>query len=257
MENQIVKNQESPTPALLLSQAIDKGLNVEQLEKLMGLQERWENRQAEKAFNLAMSNFQKKKPEIKKTKSGYDKRYYYAPLPCIQKQIDPVLSECGLSYNWEQEIKDDKIIVSCIGTHLDGYSKKTTLEAPFDKSGNKNDLQAMGSSNSYLFRYTLCALFGISSEEDNDGSSAKNKPKEPGVTSKKQGNEKSVDELHKEYILLFNEYKGLVGNEDVSLLDPDNWKTERNKGAYKYAIKQINIKINDYNRTNTTGNSKA
>ena len=246
MENQLTIS--NPTPAMLLDKAIEKGIDIEQLEKLMGLQERWDAQQARKAFNNAMSDFQKAKPDIIKNKSGYDNRYQYATLNSIQKQVDPVLSDCGLSYRWDQEIKEGKIVVSCIATHIDGHSEKTTLEAPFDKSGSKNEIQAMGSSNSYLFRYTLCAMFGISSDEDNDGKTAPDAPKKPGVTApKNQAPEKSVDDLHKEYMKLYNQYLEAKGENEASKYHPDNWSTERTIKTYSYALKTLKKLVDEIN----------
>ena len=55
-------------PMALIQMAIDKDSSLERLEKLMDLQERWEAKQAAKAFKAAMVEFQGKKPELKKTK---------------------------------------------------------------------------------------------------------------------------------------------------------------------------------------------
>jgi thioredoxin-like negative regulator of GroEL len=57
------------TPNDLLAQAIDKGLTVEALEKLVALQERWEAGQARKAFFDAFTTFQSEAPDLRKTKS--------------------------------------------------------------------------------------------------------------------------------------------------------------------------------------------
>jgi len=44
------------------------------------------------------------------------------------------------------------------------------MGVPFDKSGGKNDIQAIASSVTYLRRYTLTGALGISTcEDDNDG----------------------------------------------------------------------------------------
>ena len=46
-------------------------------------------------------------------------------------------------------------------------------EAPLDTSGGKNNIQAMGSAVSYLERYTLLAITGLSTKEmDDDGRGA-------------------------------------------------------------------------------------
>jgi hypothetical protein len=62
--------------------------------------------------------------------------------------------------------------VTCKLTHKQGHSEEVTLEAPLDTSGGKNNIQAMGSSVSYLERYTLLAITGLATkEQDDDGAS--------------------------------------------------------------------------------------
>ena len=60
--------KDSINPGQLLEKAIDKGLHIDALEKLMDLQERWERRQAEKSFYAAMNQFQANKQELTKLK---------------------------------------------------------------------------------------------------------------------------------------------------------------------------------------------
>ena len=55
-------------PTALIEKAIEKGVDFLALEKLMDLQERWEKREAEKAFFQAMNEFQAKKPKLTKGK---------------------------------------------------------------------------------------------------------------------------------------------------------------------------------------------
>ena len=64
MKNELVQIQ----PMQLIQNAVDKGLAIENLERLLTLQERYEKNQAEKAFNEAMQLFQGKKHVITKTK---------------------------------------------------------------------------------------------------------------------------------------------------------------------------------------------
>ena len=60
--------------------------------------------------------------------------------------------------------------MTCILAHKDGHSEETTLTAPPDTSGSKNAIQSTGSSVTYLKRYTLEAVTGIvTSDDDNDG----------------------------------------------------------------------------------------
>ena len=56
------------TPMDLLRHAMDSGADLDRLEKLMGLQERWEANEARKAFADAMADFKKNPPTIFKDK---------------------------------------------------------------------------------------------------------------------------------------------------------------------------------------------
>jgi len=77
------------------------------------------------------------------------------------------------------EIEDAKEIkVTCIATHANGHSEKTSMTATPDASGNKNTIQSRGSTITYLTRYTLLARFGlVTADEDNDGQIPKTEPK--------------------------------------------------------------------------------
>jgi hypothetical protein len=51
-----------------------------------------------------------------------------------------------------------------------GHSEETTLKAIPDTSGSKNSIQAIGSTVTYLERYTLLAAMGMAAAGmDNDG----------------------------------------------------------------------------------------
>ena len=60
--------------------------------------------------------------------------------------------------------------MSCCVTHILGHTECTTLSELPDESGSKNSIQAIGSTVSYLQRYTLFSILGLASKEmDNDG----------------------------------------------------------------------------------------
>jgi len=167
----------SPTPPMLLSQAIEKGMNIDQLEKFISLQIEWEKREAEKAFRRAFASFQSEKPDLVKTDVAKIKSekgefsYNYNAISNIQRAVDPILSKNLLSYRWEQEQKEGKIKVTCIVSHADGHDEKTSIEAESDQSGAKNKIQAIGSTITYLKRYTLEGALGLASGKDDDGKS--------------------------------------------------------------------------------------
>ena len=88
--------------------------------------------------------------------------------------------ECELSYRWEFQDIEDKIKCTCIVTHSMGHSENTTMTAGKDTTGNKNDIQSIGSTRTYLQRYTLIGALGLSTADqdmmdkpDNQGDNPK------------------------------------------------------------------------------------
>lgn len=171
-EQALVKNETEAmpivqTPDNLLELAINQNADIDKLEKLMALKERYDANQAKTAFFNALSEFQAKVPVIEKTKQGHN--YKYATLGAITSQIRELLKDCGLTYRFEQS-HENGITVTCVITHVLGHSERTTMTAQADKSGSKNDVQAIGSTVKYLERYTLTGALGISTaESDTDG----------------------------------------------------------------------------------------
>ena len=56
------------TPMQMLQIAVSQGADLDRLQKLMDLQERWEANQARKAFVVAMAAFKQTPPKIMKNK---------------------------------------------------------------------------------------------------------------------------------------------------------------------------------------------
>lgn len=172
MQNEVIKPQEDANPSALLQLAIQQNLDIDKLEKLMELQERWQANISRKDFLGAISNFQSQCPPIEKTKKvafGTTK-YSYAPLGEVAATIKKAMSDNGLSHRWEIGEDAENIVVTCIVSHINGHSERTTMKGAKDGSGNKNAIQASGSTVSYLQRYSLIGALGISTaDEDIDG----------------------------------------------------------------------------------------
>jgi hypothetical protein len=156
------------SPAMLLQMAVEQGADLDKLEKLMDLQERWEASESRKAYSEAMTLFQSKLERIAKKREGHNSKY--ADIDDIAQAIRPILDESGLSYRFEQSQGENSITVSCIVTHRLGHHEQTSITAPADTSGGKNAIQAMASSITYLRRYSLTGALGITTgADDNDG----------------------------------------------------------------------------------------
>jgi len=157
----------------MISQALDRGAGMDVVEKLIALQERMEANEARKAFVAAMAQFKAVKIEIFKQKKVAfgDTEYHHATLDKICAAVGPELARAGLSYRWKTEHLDAGTIqVTCIVRHALGHNEETTLRAGADNSGKKNGVQAIGSTVSYLSRYTLLAALGLATaDQDDDG----------------------------------------------------------------------------------------
>lgn len=162
------------TPMDLLNQAVANG-NIELAEKLMGLQERWEKNQARKAFDNAMSAAKSEIPVIAKnrtvdfTSAKGRTNYRHEDMAGIARVVDPILSKYGLSYRYNTKTDAGMVSVTCIISHRDGHSEENSLSAGRDETGNKNSIQAIGSTITYLQRYTLKAALGLAASDDDDG----------------------------------------------------------------------------------------
>lgn len=163
------------TPAGLLQIAVQRGASLDELQKLMDLQERFEANEARKAYVAAMAQFKQNPPEIIKDKKvGYESKdgsgfvgYTHASIGNITSAIVEGLAKHGFSHRWEtKQIDGGQIVVTCIITHQLGHSESTTLQSSRDDSGKKNNIQAMASTVTYLQRYTLLAATGLATKDD-------------------------------------------------------------------------------------------
>lgn len=160
------------SPAEMIQAAISGNADLEKLEKLMQIQERWEANEAKKAYVVAMAAFKANPPKIEKTRavSFGTTNYKHAVLADAAEKINKALSEHGLSAGWTTSQENNTITVTCSITHNMGHSESTSLSAAPDSSGGKNSIQAIGSTVSYLERYTLFSLTGLAShDQDDDG----------------------------------------------------------------------------------------
>jgi len=167
------------SPAVLLSIAVEKGRSLEEISRLMDLQDRWEAKVARTEFLLAKNKFQHEVPVIRKeknvnfpTKQDGQVDYNYAPLGVIGETIKNAMFESGLSYNWIIDDSGQKIKVTCVVSHAAGHQETATMEAAIDTSGKKSDIQGRASTITYLQRYTLIGALGLTTaDRDDDGRS--------------------------------------------------------------------------------------
>jgi len=160
------------TPMSMIERALERGHDVAVIEKLMELQDRNQRDISRRAFDQAIAAAKAEfKPILKsgKVSHGHGKTSFdHETLIDISNAVDGALSRYGLHYRYRVS-QTDRIIVTCIIAHKDGHSEETTLSGQPDTSGAKNSIQAVGSTVTYLQRYTLKAALGLAAAADDDG----------------------------------------------------------------------------------------
>ena len=199
-ESTLVAPAESPlmTAAALVQQA-DGKIDVDKLEALLKVQMQWEANEAKKAYVVAMAAFKENPPEILKDKTvnyaakGGTVNYKHATLHNVTTKINQELSKNGLTASWVTSQDNGSVKVTCKVTHIMGHSESTCLSAPPDTTGSKNAIQAIASTVTYLERYTLLALTGLATaDQDDDGKGSA--PESTGKPTKKDEQNAIVDQ---------------------------------------------------------------
>jgi hypothetical protein len=165
-------------PMQMLAIAVERGDDLEKLRQLMDLRDRWEAAEAKKAYVAAFSEFKRNMPDV--VKDMLNKQYGsdYSSLANLVNTVNRSLGEYGLNARWEPD-QSETIAVTCILTHVDGHSEKVTLRGPPDTTGQKNPLQQIKSTLTYLEGATFQAITGVvarSASKDDDGNGAGGRP---------------------------------------------------------------------------------
>jgi hypothetical protein len=166
--------------------ALDPNTDADKLAKLLDAQLRWEANEARKQFETAFELFKRKVPELLKTKrvefankGGDVTRYAHAELEVITPILIEALLAYGITHRWKTDDKDGRPIVTLVLKGFGHTEEAATLSGPPDMSGGKNSIQAIGSTVSYLERYTLIAGCGLAVKgQDDDGRSGECMPEQ-------------------------------------------------------------------------------
>ncbi len=157
-------------PMDMLSYAVQRGDDLAVIDKLMTLQERWEASQGRKAFDKAIAAAKAEIPIIVKSAKGHTSQY--ADFASIAKVVDPIISKHGLHYRFRTVQTESKITVTCVLSHEEGRFEENVLCGPADTGPGRNAIQAIGSTLTYLQRYTLMQALGLAAGKDDDGRAA-------------------------------------------------------------------------------------
>ena len=161
---------------LIYNLATNQDLDIAKFEKIIELKNAEEQRTAKAAYYQSMPQLQAEMPEISedgKIVVNGQVRSTYARYEDIVRITKPLLQKHGFSFHAKARFDKGFAIVTGIVAHQGGHTEETETVLPFDNTGSKNSVQAIGSSLSYARRYLFTMLFNITTGgEDDNGQKA-------------------------------------------------------------------------------------
>lgn len=156
--------------------ARDPSVNMDKMMQLMEWRKEMVADQRRAEFDEAMAAAKAEIPVISKnrevdfTSAKGRTSYRYEDLAEIARVVSPLLAKQGLSYRYRVTSNlNEPVTVTCIVSHRAGHFEEVTLTGGRDESGNKNSIQAVASTLTYLQRMTLKAALGLAASDDDDG----------------------------------------------------------------------------------------
>lgn len=166
---------------LIAKAARDPSVDINKMERLMEMHERLTDREAEKAFNSAMTACQAELKQVATDADNPQTRSRYATYAKLDAYLRPIYTRHGFALSFDEgESKPDMVRVVCIVSHIGGHSRTYHRDMPADGKGAKGGdvmtkTHAAGAAGSYGARYLLKGIFNVAiGEYDDDGNGGSN-----------------------------------------------------------------------------------
>lgn len=186
------------TPADVLRVAMEAGdKDIDRLERLMAMQERWlesqereRARQAELAFWRDFAAFRAENVIIPKTKfvdRGKGGSFTQAEYHVAAEMLSPALAKHGFSFRHDMKFGSRPwttdgvvsdvpwVFVTCYLTHREGHIEKLDLEGPPGELSVNTPVQNMQVTGSFLKRQSLLAITGTATGGEDDEGEMRNR----------------------------------------------------------------------------------
>jgi hypothetical protein len=152
--------------------ARDPTVDPSRIQQILQLKREEEERGARKLFLSDLSGLQAVLPAVERKGIGHNKARY-ARFEDFIGTVKPLYTQFHFSLTFRIKQEAGLIRITGVLGHSAGHQEETELALPADTTGNKNAVQALGSSISYGKRYVGMTLLGIATEdEDDDGKAA-------------------------------------------------------------------------------------
>jgi hypothetical protein len=166
------------SPSGLIRFALEHKIDPAALKELVALHNAVEDRNAAREFNAARMRFRANCPPIVKNKTanitkregGYSHSYSFADLPEIVRIVDGPLAAEGLSYTWDTEDANGKLHCTCILSHVNGHSERSSWTTTTETNAAMSAQQKVAAAYTFARRQTLIGVLGLTTTDpDTDG----------------------------------------------------------------------------------------
>lgn len=201
-------------------------------------------------LNKALANFHKEVKQPMKDANNPFFKSKYVPLENVVEAIDDVAPKHGLTYSQYPVTTENGLVgISTVLLHESGEFIEFP---PATTKPDKNTPQGVGSALTYMCRYSLSAVFGITSDQDDDGNEASGKSNRNKQTQPQKASSQTIGTLKKEVMNFTNLIKGTEKEAPQNVVEQrfgvKNYNLTENEAV------QIINKIQNNAKTITGGN---
>lgn len=177
-----VINEGQALLAMIERAASNPTMDMDKLERLIAMRERIDAREAERAFDAAMSAAQAELSPVAADANNPQTKSRYATYAALDRACRPTYTKHGfsLSFDTGHDAPADHLRVLCYVAHREGHKRTHHVDMPADGKGAKGGdvmtkTHATGAAMSYGQRYLLKLIFNMAVGDDKDG----NEPSAP------------------------------------------------------------------------------
>ena len=171
-----VQDQQAALLQVIARAAADPSVDIDKMERLLAMQERVMERNAEAAFNESMRAAQGDMRQVATDANNPQTRSRYATYAAIDAALRPVYTQHGFSISFGTgDAPEGYVRVVAYVSHVGGRTRQYKADMPADGKGAKGGdvmtkTHAFGAGTSYGMRYLLKMIFNVAvGEYDLDG----------------------------------------------------------------------------------------
>lgn len=169
-------DQSAALLSVIARAASDPSVDIDKMERLLAMQERVLERNAESAFNESMRGAQGEMRQVATDANNPQTRSRYATYAAIDAALRPIYTRHGFSISYgTADAPEGYVRVLAYVSHVGGHTRRYEAAMPADGKGAKGGdvmtkTHAFGAATSYGMRYLLKMIFNVAvGEYDLDG----------------------------------------------------------------------------------------